>query len=223
VSGAGPTCSLTDSTAQTSHVSIFAFPDRRMFPDRRIKDRISGPFYLWTGRNILLTLAWPISHAHWTSDTCHLIEPRRMLRPSFRRSKPMPSPQRNERRDFRFPLHLPVLIKTVQRKEMCARSENISLGGILLSSTSLIPEGAAVEITVGVEHLADPGILLNARGKVLRVHSKATGDFSLAIQLEGAFTLPLCESSSTEKKTPLPESRKGAAGGTLLPAWHTET
>ncbi len=138
----------------------------------------------------------------------------------------MPSPQRTERRDFRFPLHLPVLIKTVQRKEMRARSENISLGGILLSSTSLIPEGSAVEITVGVEHMADPGILLNARGNVLRVHSKATGDFSLAIQLEGSFTLPLCESSSTEKKTPLPESRKGAsaaAGGTLLPAWHTET
>jgi len=44
----------------------------------------------------------------------------------------MPFPQRHERRNFRFPLHLPVLIKTAQRKQLQARSENISLGGILL-------------------------------------------------------------------------------------------
>ena len=141
----------------------------------------------------------------------------------------MPSPQRNERRDFRFPLHLPVLIKTTQRKEMRARSENISLGGMLLSSAFLIPEGSAVEISVGVEHLADPGILLNARGKVLRVHPKDTGDFSVAIQLEGVFRLPFSESlssTSTDNTTPFPESRKSAAaaaGGMLIPAWHTET
>jgi PilZ domain len=141
----------------------------------------------------------------------------------------MPSPQRNERRDFRFPLHLPVLIKTALRNEMRTRSENISLRGILLSSAFSIPEGSTVEISVGVEHLADPGILLNARGRVLRVQPKATGDFSVAIQLEEAFRLPLSESmpaSSNQKEAPGPESRKRAAaavGGMLAPPWHTET
>ncbi len=140
----------------------------------------------------------------------------------------MPSAQRNERRDFRFPLHLPVLIKTVQRKETRARTENISLGGILLSSACLIPEGSVVEISIGVEHLADPGILLNARGKVLRVHPKATGDFSVAIQLDGVFRLPLSESlpASPQEGILLPESPKSAAaavGGTFLAAWHDET
>jgi len=143
----------------------------------------------------------------------------------------MDSPQRHERRDFRFPLHLPVLIKVAQRKEMHTRSENISLGGILLSSAVRIPEGATVEVSVGVSHLADPGILLSARGKVLRVQPKVSGDFAIAIKLEGAFTLPLAEHASqlsyTEKKPRLPESLKIAALPlrrlNLVPAWHTET
>ena len=75
----------------------------------------------------------------------------------------MPSPQRYLRRDFRYPLHLPVLIRMAQRKDMRARSENISLGGILLSSSFQIPEGSNVEVSVGVDHMQDPGILLNAR------------------------------------------------------------
>jgi hypothetical protein len=89
---------------------------------------------------------------------------------------------------MRYPLHLPVLIK-MARQEMRARSENISLGGILLSSDSLIPEGATVEVAVGVAHTPDPGILLSARGKVLRVHSNLAGDYAVAIRLERSFEL----------------------------------
>src|SRR5664279_1252293 len=96
-----------------------------------------------------------------------------MLRSSLTWSKPMDSPQRSERRDVRFPLHLPVLVRMAERKEMRARSENISLGGILLSSSFLIPVGSAVEVSIGVEHLPDPGILLSAHGKVLRVKPMA--------------------------------------------------
>jgi hypothetical protein len=142
----------------------------------------------------------------------------------------MPSPQRNERREFRYPLHLPVVVRIAQRKEMRAHSENISLGGILLSSAVLIPEGSAVELSVGVEHLPDPGVLLRARGKVLRVQSKDTGDFTVAIQLEGAFKLPLAEpspSSLETKNPPFRASQKAAAmaaGGTgFVRSWHTET
>ena len=143
----------------------------------------------------------------------------------------MDSPQRLERRDVRFPLHLPVLVRMAQRKEMHARSENISLGGILLSSSFRIAEGAAVEVSIGVEHLPDPGILLSAHGKVLRVTPKDTGDFAVAIQLDGAFRLPLSETglrlSSREEKPPSPKARRAAAtsfgGANLVPAWHTET
>ncbi len=143
----------------------------------------------------------------------------------------MDSPQRHERRDFRYPLHLPVLIRIAQRREMHARSENIGLSGILLSSAFLIPEGSAVEVSVGVEHTPEPGILLNARGKVLRVQPRDTGDFSVAIKLEEAFKLPLARNesplSSNEKKPPLPKPRKSApvivGAMNLVPAWHTET
>ena len=143
----------------------------------------------------------------------------------------MDSPPRQERRDFRYPLHLPVLVRIAQRKEMHARSENISLGGILVSSAFLIPEGSAVEVSIGVEHLPDPGILLSARGKVLRVQPKDTGDFSVAIQLDGAFRLPLAQrespSVSIAKKPPSPSSRENRVvlhrGTNLGLAWHTET
>jgi hypothetical protein len=107
----------------------------------------------------------------------------------------MTLPQRQERREFRYPLHLPVLIK-MAREEMRGRSENISLGGILLSSASLIPEGTMVEVAVGVDHTPDPGILLSARGRVLRVQPKDTGDFAVAIRLERSFQLPLARRES---------------------------
>jgi hypothetical protein len=118
-----------------------------------------------------------------------------------------------------------------QRKEMRARSENISLGGILLSSAFLIPVGSAVEVSIGVEHLPDPGILLSAHGKVLRVKPKDSGDFAVAIQLDGAFKLPLSEtelrSSSKEEKRSSPRPQQSTAiwftGMNLVPAWHTET
>jgi hypothetical protein len=62
----------------------------------------------------------------------------------------------SERRDIRYPLHLPVSLK-VADKELHTRSENISLGGILLSSASLIPEGSTAEVAFGVASLPDTG------------------------------------------------------------------
>jgi PilZ domain-containing protein len=142
----------------------------------------------------------------------------------------MTLPQWQQRRDLRYPLHLPVLVSMSQRKEMRTRSENISLGGILVSSAILIPEGSVVEVSVGVDHLPDPGILLRARGKVLRAHPKDTGEFAIAIQLESSFQLPLKAqplSDSKERHLPVLVSRKKAAaasrGAHSDLAWHTET
>jgi PilZ domain len=147
----------------------------------------------------------------------------------------MNSPQRHERRDFRFPLHLPVLVKIAQRKEMQTQSENISLSGMLLSSSFLIPEGSTVEVSVGADHQSDTGILLSARGKVIRVHAKDSGDFSVAIKLDMGFSIPQVRTelpqslalSSLPKKPPSPITpiRQPISRGGMHPglAWHTET
>ncbi len=134
---------------------------------------------------------------------------------------------------MRYPLHLPVLIK-MARQEMRARSENISLGGILLSSDSRIPEGATVEVAVGVAHTPDPGILLSARGKVLRVHPNLAGDYAVAIQLERSFELPFAASRapdvtvaspaySREREKVREKARSVFYRAPYLSSWHTET
>ncbi len=117
------------------------------------------------------------------------------------------------------------------RKEMHARSENISLGGILLSSAFLIPEGTTVEVAVGVDHTPDHGILLNARGTVLRVHPMATGDFALAIRLDRSFELPLphreLRHSATARAPRVHDLERNEpivyGGACSAVAWHTET
>ena len=91
----------------------------------------------------------------------------------------MTSPQRQERQDVRYPHNLPVSLK-LDRQEMQVHSENISLGGILLSSAFSIPEGATVDLAIGVAHLT----LLSARGKVVRVQPKLSGTFAVAIVFE---------------------------------------
>jgi hypothetical protein len=138
-------------------------------------------------------------------------------------------PQSTERRGIRYPLHLPVSLK-LAHQEMRARSENISLGGILLSSAFLIPEGSTVEVAVGVAHLPEPGTQLCARGKVLRVEPKATGDFAVAIAFERPFELGLQGLDSgfdrPEKEPRFPQRKNRVIsnrGLYLASAWHTET
>jgi len=121
----------------------------------------------------------------------------------------MDSPQRLERREPRYALNLPVSLR-LARKELHARSENISLRGILLSSAFLIPEGSAVEVAVGVAHLPQPGTQLSARGKVLRVKPRATGDFAVAIAFERPFKFgppdPESGSSCQQEETHPPQA-----------------
>jgi hypothetical protein len=122
---------------------------------------------------------------------------------------------------------MPVVLK-MAHKEMQARSENISLRGILLSSASLIPQGSTVEVAVGVANLPDHGVQLNARGKVLRV-TETSGNFAVAIAFERPFELGLqsSESCAARGKSPrLPRAKNRVVAGrglTLALAWHTET
>lgn len=93
----------------------------------------------------------------------------------------MVPPQEYARRHVRYPLHLPVSLWLGER-EIRTRSENISLHGLLVSCSSLIPEGAAVQLAVAVGGGAT--VYLTARGKVLRVRLKDSGDFAVAIECE---------------------------------------
>jgi PilZ domain-containing protein len=142
---------------------------------------------------------------------------------------PMDFPQSQERRDIRYPLHLPVSLK-LAHKEVHARSENISLGGILLSSTFLIPEGSTVDVAVRVAVLPDPGSQLSARGRVLRVQPKASGDFAVAIAFEHPAKLVrhrLDSSSESHGEGPRSSREKNSAATNwplgFAHAWHTET
>jgi hypothetical protein len=141
---------------------------------------------------------------------------------------PQRQERRPERRDVRFPLHMPVILK-MAHKEMQARSENISLRGILLSSACLVPQGSTVEVAVGVANLPDHGVLLSARGKVLRVQPETSGNFAVAIAFDRPFELGLqsSQSGSALGKSPrLPRMKNRVVTGrglTLALAWHTET
>ena len=141
----------------------------------------------------------------------------------------MDFPQHLERLSIRYPLNLPVSL-TLAHRELHARSENISLGGILLSSAFLIPEGSTVEVAIGVAQLPQAGAQLSARGKVLRVQPKATGDFAVAIAFERPFGFSLQGQSSgcaCQGKGPRFRQRTNRAatgrGLHLASTWHMET
>ena len=95
--------------------------------------------------------------------------------------------QRTERRSTRYSLHLLVSVNVAGR-EICARSENISLRGILLSSEFLIPKGSTVALQVGVGQIPTP-LFLTASGKVLRVQLRDSGNFALAIECDRPFEI----------------------------------
>jgi hypothetical protein len=141
----------------------------------------------------------------------------------------MDSPQRPERRGIRYPLQLPVSLK-LAHKEVHARSESISLWGMLLSSAFLIPEGSTVQVAIGAAQEPAHATQLSARGKVLRVHPKSTGDFGVVIGFDSAFELGLQSlnlgSSCPEKRPHVVQekNRTVAKRGLYLVAdWYTET
>jgi hypothetical protein len=141
----------------------------------------------------------------------------------------MDSPQVPERRSTRYPLNLPVSLMLANR-QLHARSVNISLGGILLSTAFQISEGSNVEVAVGVAHLPQPGTQLGARGKVLRVQPRVTGDFAVAIAFEHPFEFsPQSLSSGSNYQAQEPRFTQkivkvvSSQSLSLGLAWHTET
>jgi hypothetical protein len=141
----------------------------------------------------------------------------------------MDFPQVPERRSTRYPLNLPVSL-ILANTHLHARSVNISLGGILLSSAFRILEGSNVEVAIGVAHLPQPGTQLGARGKVLRVHPRVSGDFAVAIAFERPFEFsPQSLSSGSNYQGQEPRCAQKIVTVVsnqslcLGLAWHTET
>jgi hypothetical protein len=225
-----------------------AYPRRSEMPWDRILSARHNPnilshlralFQRMIGLSMVGHPRWQITVPNLTAPTRPITRPRMHLRhlagvrawSYFLRTamNTMDSPQRSERSGIRYPLHLPVSLKLAQR-EFHARSENISLGGILLLSAFLIPEGSRVEVAVGVAHLPAPGTQLRTQGKVLRVPPRTTGDFAVAIAFDSPFELGLRGLDSGTRlpeESPRPSQKRDSGVANrwlhLAAAWHMET
>lgn len=96
----------------------------------------------------------------------------------------MASPER--RRSLRYSVQLPVSITMAKaRVSIAARSENMSLHGILFVSDVLISEGYVVELQIQ----AGSNFLLAGRGQILRVAPRPSARFAMAVGCENPFRL----------------------------------
>ena len=81
------------------------------------------------------------------------------------------------RNAIRFPLHLPVTLKT-STEEHRAETIDISAGGILFRSDTDVEVGSAVEFTVAMPGDvlgSDQDILVKCQGRVVRCSQEAAG------------------------------------------------
>jgi PilZ domain len=103
--------------------------------------------------------------------------------PKVDTAAPAHSPERKHRR---FPLQFPVSVKFTTGtdvQEFPAISRNLSIGGMLLESTSAIPQDCTINFTLTVkkERAVRP-IVLAGEGRVVRVESLADGKFTIAVE-----------------------------------------
>jgi PilZ domain len=91
-----------------------------------------------------------------------------------------------ERKYRRFNLTFPVHVKMQSRglvSETDAISRNVSVGGVLLESESIIPKGSQVSFTVAVqgERLTRPMVLVGD-GNVVRIERISDASFRIAVE-----------------------------------------
>ncbi len=81
------------------------------------------------------------------------------------------------RNAVRFPLHLPVTLKT-STEEHTAQTIDISAGGILFRTETKVEVGAAVEFTVAMPGDvlgSDRDVLVKCKGRVVRCSEESSG------------------------------------------------
>lgn len=96
-----------------------------------------------------------------------------------------PEPHPDLRNAVRFPLHLPVTLKTAT-DEHKAETIDISAGGILFRSETEVDVGSAVEFTVAMPGDvlgSDRDIMVKCLGRVVRCSQEAAGR-SIAVVID---------------------------------------
>ena len=89
------------------------------------------------------------------------------------------------RNSLRFPLHLPVTLRTPLR-EYTAETLDISAGGILFRSESSIQVGSTVEFTIrmpGEVLGAEQDVLVKCSGRIVRSDQQPSGQ-SVAVAID---------------------------------------
>jgi hypothetical protein len=104
-------------------------------------------------------------------------------------------PDYGKRREVRFPLHLPVnVVGENVPQQISARSENISLRGILFSAGSAILHGSSVTVFVAVPGMGTRSPFgLASTGKVVRVSRQQSGSFAVAVACDHPFQMVTIE------------------------------
>lgn len=96
-----------------------------------------------------------------------------------------PEPHSDLRNTIRFPLHLPVMLKTLT-DEHRAETIDISAGGILFRSETEVAVGSAVEFTVAMPGDVlgtDRDVLVKCQGRVVRCSDEPSGR-SIAVVID---------------------------------------
>jgi PilZ domain len=90
------------------------------------------------------------------------------------------------RRSRRFPLQQPATIESGSGglHEVSGNTENASLQGVFLLTDTPLAEGLQVRVKLLLRTIGFQGIRLHGSGRVVRVETKASGKFGIAIALE---------------------------------------
>lgn len=100
-----------------------------------------------------------------------------------------PSAQRPERRYRRFPLHYPVRMKVQFADfaiELEGMSRNVSIGGLLMETSSMVPQHTPVSFVMTVHGLPTHRLMqFTGEGKVVRVDTrKEEVAFAIAVECQ---------------------------------------
>jgi hypothetical protein len=102
--------------------------------------------------------------------------------------------QDDRRRERRLPLREPAVVRLCDEnlREVSTVTENVSTGGVLLRSASLIPGGSKVEVTI----LLPTGAQIKGTGEVVRAEQKpAGGQVLIAVKCDVSFQISASSSS----------------------------
>ena len=102
-------------------------------------------------------------------------------------------PEQEPRKHPRYTLRVPVYMRVRDdSREISGESKNVSRDGILLSSTSRMPEGTTVGVVLVFQPESAPQFRLIGKGKVVRVEQQSSASkFFVAIRCDTSFHFPL--------------------------------